>query len=48
MSQDVLGDRDGTQVVELHQTAVNIKVSLEEERALTPPTIIDQHVDLER
>lgn len=46
--QDVLRDRDGSQVVELHQTAVNIDVCVDAERALTPPTVIHQHVYLQR
>lgn len=45
--QDVLGDRDCSQEVELHQTAENIDLSVDKERALTPPTVIHQHVYLQ-
>lgn len=48
VAQDVLCDGDGSQVVKLHQTAENIDVGVNEERALAPPTVIHQHVYLQR
>lgn len=44
--QDILGQGDGAQVVELHDGTVDIQVCVHEQGALRAPTIVDQNINL--
>lgn len=46
--QDILGQWDGAQVVELNDGTVDIQVCVHEQGALRAPTIVDQNINLRK